>query len=258
MNHDDVLLPDHLTVALDILAAEQTDFFAGRAAVAWGTQDHPTLGCVPDFQWLTPGGRVSSDVFRRSHLMFEPCSAWVVERSLAQRVGAWRSSLAGHRASIQEWLMRAWRAGAGFSFDAPVTALRFNKQFASSSEAYADSQPPPQWLEACASRSPSSTRQQIQQVLSGRQRVRRLALPRPLPESRLRRQAMRLFVNRFTAGLYRRSGWDAFEFAHDLMGSRKGDLGKNLSVRRTGFDLATAPSIESAVRQALTATGEQA
>jgi len=250
MNHDDVLLPDHLTIALDTMAAERTNFFVGRSAVAWGTREISGSETAPDFQWFAPANRQAKDVFRRSHLLFEPCSAWVIDRSLAQRVGAWRSSLQGHRPSIQEWLMRAWRSGAQFSFDAPLTCLRFNKNYQSTGGgAYADSTPPPAWFENCLRQAAGSTRKQIVEELFSQPRKRDLQLPRPLPESRLRRAVIRIFVNSLTAELYRRTGWDAFEKTLTLMGSSKGALGSRLSDVRTGFDLARAPTIQSVVEQ---------
>ena len=264
MNHDDVLLPDHLTIALDTMTADRTNFFVGRSAVAWGTREIPGSGTGPDFQWFAPANRQAKDVFLRSHLLFEPCSAWVIDRALAQHVGACRSSLRGHRASIQEWLMRAWRSGARFSFDAPVSCLRFNRNYQSpGGGAYADSTPPPAWFENCLNQTAESTRQQISEELFSQPRQRDLQLPRPLPEGRLRRALIRIFVNSLTAELYRWTGWDAFEKALTLMGGSKGALGSRLSELRTGFNLARAPTIESVVEQVvaeertLTNTGKQ-
>lgn len=249
MNHDDVLLPDHLSIALATMETEKTNFFVGRAAVAWGMLEYPSLGNVPNFEWITPEGRKPYETFKRSHLLFEPCSSWVVERTLALRIGAWRSSLLGHRASIQEWLMRAWRSDASFSFDAPLTVLRFNKQFATASGSYSESIAPPKWFDACLNASARQTRGQINCIQAGRQRDRKLGLPRPLPKGVLGRTASYLMVNRLAANLYRHTGFDGFEIVHTLIRSRKGALGAKLSQSRTGFDLTRAPNIPEMIER---------
>jgi hypothetical protein len=52
-----------------------------------------------------------------------PASSWVMRRELFERVGPWRRAAELHAAPSQEWLLRAWRAGATMIAIPEVTVI---------------------------------------------------------------------------------------------------------------------------------------
>lgn len=124
LNHDDVLLADHLEQAVAALETGGGDFFAGRAAFARFSGQLADGRHAPVFSEMTPSGRSLGDVFSRGCEMFEPCSAWVFSRDLALRVGPWRAAASIYRTPMEDWLLRAWRAGARLVDSEDITVLR--------------------------------------------------------------------------------------------------------------------------------------
>ena len=124
LNHDDVLLQDHVEYALEQLARKDADFFLGRCATAWHSVEGPGDEVRPVFEALTPASDDPGQAVRCSTNLFEPCSSWIVRTERARTVGAWRRSTAIVRTSLNDWLLRAWASGARFVFGERITALR--------------------------------------------------------------------------------------------------------------------------------------
>ncbi len=123
LNHDDLWLPDHLETALGALRESQDDFFLGRSAWTWGARaEQPALA---DFVGVSPFPCKLPEVFQAGVHYIEPVSAWVIHRSLASRVGPWHRAAGLYRTPIQDWVLRAWRAGARLVGAENVTSLKF-------------------------------------------------------------------------------------------------------------------------------------
>jgi len=98
LNHDDMWLPGHLVALRRTLEADQADLaFALGIAITPGGPD--ALLCA------TASGEYEPS-------MFCPASSWLMRRELFERVGPWRSFREIHSLPSQEWIHRAWKAGA--------------------------------------------------------------------------------------------------------------------------------------------------
>lgn len=118
LNHDDLYFPDHLASAIDAL--EQT-----RADFVWS----PLLVLLPASaedlaadRWSCRLSGVPLTVDYDPRL-FVFASAWVMTRALAERVGPWRPARETFVTSSQDWLWRAWRAGATMRVLPRVTVM---------------------------------------------------------------------------------------------------------------------------------------
>lgn len=123
LNHDDIWLPDHLEMALAALQAPEIEFFAGRAAFAFHRVEGER-GARPLFQEANPQDRMLMDAFNGAPWLFEPASAWVFRRSLAERVGDWRHSSGLYRTPLEDWILRAARADARIALGADISVLK--------------------------------------------------------------------------------------------------------------------------------------
>ncbi len=106
LNHDDLLLPDHLDVVLAEFADGTIDVLVTRAVkVRWFEapgDGPPKIICGAHVPATT---RISDVIGQRMHDL-EPSSAWTVSRPAAERVGPWRSSQTLRRLPLQDWLLR--------------------------------------------------------------------------------------------------------------------------------------------------------
>lgn len=127
LNHDDLWLPSHLQTAHQQLDAAQADFFFGRSAWIWSA---PTSADEPlTIETIAPLAQGFPEVFTLGFSCVEPVSAWVISRTLAEKVGPWRASSELYRPSIQDWVLRAYRAGARVTPGTEVTCMKFENQW---------------------------------------------------------------------------------------------------------------------------------
>lgn len=127
LNHDDLWLPNHLQTAHQQLDTAQADFFFGRAAWIWSAPAHAD-GPLP-IETIAPIAQGFPQVFTQGFSCVEPVSAWVITRALAEKVGPWRASSELYRPSIQDWVLRAYRAGARVTPGMEVTCMKFENQW---------------------------------------------------------------------------------------------------------------------------------
>ena len=88
LNHDDLLLRDHLGYALDRMAAHDTDFYIGLCANATKLicEDNGTI--VPVFTEILPQHRDLSYLIQPSDYLFDP-SSFLADTHLI-RQGSWK------------------------------------------------------------------------------------------------------------------------------------------------------------------------
>ena len=123
LNHDDIWLSDHLEIALEHLKDGTSDFFLGSSLVISGIQEDRSGELKMTIRMKTGYNRKLEDCFNNYHI-FEPASSWVMHKTLAEKTGPWKSPYSIYRFPSQDWLMRAWRAGAKLSTDARYTSLK--------------------------------------------------------------------------------------------------------------------------------------
>ena len=256
LNHDDVLLPDHLGLALGTLQRERAELFIGASAEAWATRPHPTYGDEPVFASHSPPGRRAADVFTQRYGFIEPASGWVFTRSASDRVGPWRAPRDARRGlPIQDWAMRAWREGTRFAFGDTVTVLKMSMHWAKpgmSPEHYETAQVPVDWfLSVLGQAPPDARRGALAEATSVgfRERTQLIHAPRrprsiPAP---VYRWGVERPVHALAAGaaqLYRATGFDAVDFGLHVRSRLTGQTLRSRGIdARTGRSRADAPDI---------------
>jgi hypothetical protein len=110
LNHDDLLLPDHLERALYRLRQTDADICFGQAIGAIGWLDAEQS--VPVFRRPAPvpGLSLIQTFASLPTRHYEPVSAWMMKTSGYERVGAWRDGYELFRTPLNDWLIRACRA----------------------------------------------------------------------------------------------------------------------------------------------------
>lgn len=234
LNHDDVLLADHLALAVARLRETGGDLFVGKAAFARFSAALPDGRRMPIFSEVTPAERTLRDVFSIGCEVFEPCSAWVFRRQLSETVGPWRPAAALYRTPMEDWLLRAWRAGARLVQADDISVLRMltHYQQAKGKMAYAWGHGEHEMLgQLIENVGPADVRRMIHDRLSsnvvaalpkaGFSQMMLKMLGRMNPEQEW--LAAQLLTPTM-ADVYFRTGWDAFEQFCVLAGFEKGHL----------------------------------
>ncbi|MDA8258314.1 MAG: glycosyltransferase family 2 protein [Betaproteobacteria bacterium] len=125
LNHDDLLLQDHVTYALERIHAERADFFIGACANATQLKTGENNQVIPLFTEVLPKSRDLSTLVQEDPYLFDPSSFWLIRTPYAKAVGPWRAARELWRTPLRDWLMRSWRLGGRFVFGERVTGLRF-------------------------------------------------------------------------------------------------------------------------------------
>lgn len=125
LNHDDLLLQDHLSYALERIRAEDGDFFMGSYANATELKSDNSGQTVPVFPEALPETWNLDMLVQDDPYIFDPSSFWLIRTPYAQSVGYWRPARHLWRTPLRDWLMRAWRMGGRFVSGERVTGLRF-------------------------------------------------------------------------------------------------------------------------------------
>lgn len=118
LNHDDLFFPEHLPSTVAFLEETGADLVWVPLLVALPVAE-PDLAAG---RWrfrlsgVPPEGEFDPRVF-----IF--ASGWVLRRELTERVGPWRGAREAFVSSSQDWLFRAWRAGARIRFCPTPTVL---------------------------------------------------------------------------------------------------------------------------------------
>jgi len=118
LNHDDLYLPDHLAVCVAELERSGADLVWVPCAIAY-----PRTDAAPGERpcsFILAGVPIASGYFPFS---IYSASSWVLQRSLADRVGPWPAPEREYVTPSQAWLFRAWRSGSTLRFIPSVSVI---------------------------------------------------------------------------------------------------------------------------------------
>ena len=241
LNHDDLWLPDHVEHALAALESGRGDFFIGKSAVAYSCHK-PTDGELrPDFSLLRPVSHDPWDAVNGDVVDFEPCSAWVLSRDLARRVGAWQRPRELIRTPLVDWFLRALRARARCVFSDTLTVLGMTTHIAPGRDgSYAHASPEHAYAARWIRETPPET---------VRAAVLENVARHPTPERRgLGTKRWQRHVSRpLRRLLYRTLGVDLYTITRRSKGRVPGERMERITRGRTGSGLHEDVSIEAAL-----------
>jgi glycosyltransferase involved in cell wall biosynthesis len=245
LNHDDILLRDHLQHALPLLRRSRAHVLIAPAVKLIDCHQDADGTIHPAFMkrvTLRPELRDLRMLLRPEDLFYDPSSFWLVRTAFARRVGPWTHSSRLWRTPLRDWLLRAWRRGGRFVFGSRLAGVRVvTHNHRGSRRRYNARTPEHERLVQLLGRcSPSQFRARIPR------RLRRLAreVGRPVngrfPGGGPVTPALRL-----QAFLYRRFGLDWQVLRWRWRGVQRGALHSRLLRLRTGERLAAVPDIRA-------------
>jgi hypothetical protein len=259
VNHDDLLLPDHLEHALDRLCRRRADLFVGRTAFTRDvTLDEDGLR-APAIHRFSRYRRRLSDVFPGPFNLFEPCSSWVFTRSLRDRVGPWRPASRLFRSPLEDWLLRAWRSRARAVFGRRTTVLKVSKRGKEGASGPLYGDPGARHLELArlvSSLPADEVRRRIDRdfrLRRERRPARRAAERSQRHTARARRRRPRWTWSRpfdpLFGSLYRATGVDVYSAYCVMRGRPRGWRLHRASLRRTGHPLPDPSDLGEMIEQ---------
>jgi len=233
LNHDDLMLPDHLSHAL----GHRTDFYLGRFANATELKTEEDQ-LVPVYTALLPRDDDLTRLMTPHAYAFDPSSFWLIRTSYALAVGPWRAAGRLRRTPLQDWLLRAWRHGGEFRLGRRLTGLRFwTHNLRQDTAVFSVATPEHKLTIERLEREPlDDFRQDVLDMIDAAGSASRAKWEPPSPSDQ-RVQAWLVRRRRLEAGLYLRTGIDARTVWSWLRRERRADLMKTLLVKRTGEDL---------------------
>jgi hypothetical protein len=247
LNHDDLLLRDHLTHALDRIASTGSDFFLGRLANATVLREEQDGTVAPVFTHVLPKTEDLSYAVMPEPWLFEPSSLWVVRTAYAKAVGPWKAARMLWRTPLRDWLMRAWRMGGKFCFGTRITGARFWTQNLRQPPLYSHTTAEHDYMLERIRRESSAT---LGEVIKEEIATYRRSAPRHQGKSSARNTTWNDSKRRFSAHLYWKTGIDLYNLENRLRRTTRGALMNELSQKRTGEALKEARDIDSALRHA--------
>ncbi|MGB5136096.1 MAG: glycosyltransferase family 2 protein [Prochlorococcaceae cyanobacterium] len=242
LNHDDLLLPDHLEQALRRLKRARADVLLAPALKLIDCHEGPDGRIQPEFLTrltLKPALRDLRMLLRADDLLYDPSSFWLVRSRFARRVGPWAHSSQLWRTPLRDWLLRAWRRGGRFVFTPKLAGIRLvTHNHRGGRRRYNVATPEHQRLiRLFESQGPDQVRAAVPESL----RTEAARLARPLPRGAHPKQVT--LALRFQALLYRRFGLDWQVLRWRVQGVRPGALHCRLLRARTGETIAAVPDL---------------
>ena len=116
LNQDDLWFPDHLSHLLEL--QEETGARLVWSMLAFDLESMPHQPDPYRPTWLLRGWRSQFDVRTDA-----PASSWLLERSLHLELGGWRPAADFYGPTSQDFLFRAWRAGAAIVASGRLSVL---------------------------------------------------------------------------------------------------------------------------------------
>jgi len=248
LNHDDILLPDHLARARAALRSGG-DFFVGAALFAESKSKDAIESRVPLFLERSRRDMKPADAFNPGANLFEPASAWVFRRDLVDRVGIWVHPRQTFRSPLQDFIMRIWRANARFSFgDVPTVLKIVTFRTTESGGTYAvRSHQHSSLAETLAGKSADEQREIALAATGLPKEVARMRR-RPNPLSRL---GDRVIFSSAARALYLGTGIDTVSIYGRLFRRTPGRAYGEMVTRRTTLQLPSALGYEAQVAEAV-------
>lgn len=252
LNHDDLWLADHLSLALERATASGADLYCSSAAFA-DRSEATRQGTRPVFRRRTPRRRDLRYSYWAAPFVFEPASTWMFRRELVEKVGPWSPAGELYRTPAIDWLLRALRCDVAFLNDPTITTLQLGSHHVRPADRYSEGT----WsyealLSAIDLRDPAGSRAVVDQDL--RKSLAR-AFPRvigahwrtfgyqhPIDALRLRRPS--------SLATFLETGEDEFESIIRRHGLDRGETMRRELARRTGESLAAPASLERLVEDA--------
>jgi hypothetical protein len=234
LNHDDLLLADHLEYSLAEIVAAGSDFYFALAANAEGLTTDAGGTTAPVFASVLPSQKDLTALVSSNEYSFDPSSFWLVRTAYARAVGPWRHSSQLWRTPLRNWIMRAWRLGGVMSFGDKITGLRFwTQNLREGAPLYKSKSPEHEYMiNLMENISPDGVREfihlQFKEIAS-----QRALFAQSEPNAALGRCFIRA-GRVLQTELYLRFGIDYMELTSRLTGRQKGALHKFLLQKRTG------------------------
>ena len=240
LNHDDIMLSDHLASSLACMHAQHSDFHIGKSANATKLAYRADETVVPVFTEVLPEYRNLYYLSLKDPWLFEPSSFYVISKAYANQVGDWHHSSKLWRPPLRDWLMRAWRKGGRFSFGDKITGIRFWTQNARKvDKLYAlNTQEHEAILKRCMNEPPEQIRLSIEQQILEETKSNNL-------KQNIKAVARSMCVpHRMLIGtLYLTYGLDCHAVASRLLFKPKGSIHAELIKKRTGESLSSIPDV---------------
>lgn len=248
LNHDDVWLPDHLTLGIEALARSQADFYASLSAFAFNAAQMPE-GFA--FSEISPTWRTLDAAFSTQFFLFEPISSWIVRRDAVAQVMPFAPAATLFRAPLPDWVLRAARAGVRFTNGDKITCVKDNSL--EDVSAHAPGTPAYQLAKIAA----SVVLKQVAEMRAEACRARILENHRVARSlgilGRDVREVDPNIATHITAeayATYLRTGEDAYDSACQSLGAQKGFVLREAVRWRTGHAMPEPPSYDALLAKA--------
>ncbi|MDX1439613.1 MAG: glycosyltransferase [Rubricoccaceae bacterium] len=232
LNHDDLLLPDHISYGLDCIAETGADFFIGKAANTTKIEN-----ARPVFTDTLPRSTDLRRLLLPPLYAFDPSSFWLIKTEYARKVGHWRSARTLFRTPLGDWLLRAWNLGGSFVFGERITGMRFRTHYLRTDRPLYENHSPEHEtiLERLRSEFLEDIRADVVRQIEAHGGAEQ-------PEKHL-------LLRSIAAGFYGTVGFDVVPLLVRLRGG-KGSILRRIAKQRTGADLPEPPDINELIANA--------
>jgi glycosyltransferase involved in cell wall biosynthesis len=250
LNQDDIWLPWHLELSIKTMQSHQADFLIGRAAWSWGQmREDKDLALL---HGVSPQIGNWEQIFLSGHHLVEPASCWVLRRSEIAKVGYWHSAAYLHRRPIQDWCLRAWRAGLKLINCKPISCIKFENHWSESApERRYDVADTPQksWIKFISNpKCFDEVRTELIQLGNNEEAVGRGMQLKALELKEDLVKYERKLITPDYAKLYRQTGLDSFNWMCAEIGMDRGWYWKNALKSRTGEQVMSPPNVEDVIK----------
>lgn len=247
LNHDDIMLRDHLSYSLECLREQRSDFHFGKCANATRLEYREDGTVLPIFTESLPENQNLYHLSLKDPWIFEPSSFYIINQSYANQIGAWNHSSKLWRPPLRDWLMRAWRQGGRFSFGNKITGIRFWTQNLRDVDAlYTITTPEHEhMLRRCSDESPNDIRLSIEHQILEESSSKNSGLKKTLKTIM---KSLSFPHQRLMAAFYLKYGLDGHAIASKLLFEPKGKVHKELIRLRTGESLSYVPDVQQLLK----------
>ncbi len=251
LNHDDLLLRDHLAYSLDQMKVQRADFFIGESANATSLQRDEDGAFVPVFTAILPAKKEMGCLIHPNQYIFDPSSFWLVRTPYAKTVGPWRRATDLWRTPLRDWIMRAWRLGGTFSFGNRITGLRFwTQNLRNGAPLYSNTTPEHDYMiERLKRESPEEIRRFLhQQIEEANKQNKDTPIPGQHSTPPFHAVPLKECLRNILAVGYLRLGIDPVNLVNQLFGRPKGGLLDQITRKRTGENLRKMQDLSALTR----------